>query len=130
MTDSSARLGRIGEQIAARHLARLGMTILDRNWRCHDGDLRGELDIVARSGSAVVFCEVKTRRSQTPAGPLEAVTPAKVRQLRRLAGAWLAAHPPPPAPIRPATVRIDAIAVSWPAAGGRPIVTHVQGIDG
>ena len=125
MTDSSARLGRIGEQIAARHLAALGMTILDRNWRCQEGDLRGELDLVARNGSAVVFCEVKTRRRHTPAGPLEAVTPDKLRRLRRLAGAWLAAHP-----AGPATVRIDAIGVSWPAAGGRPVVTHLEGIDG
>ena len=37
-------LGRFGEDVAARHLTDAGLVILDRNWRCAEG----ELDIVAQ----------------------------------------------------------------------------------
>ena len=50
-------LGVHGERIAAAFLTDSGLRLLDRNWRCRDG----ELDIVARDGEALVFCEVKTR---------------------------------------------------------------------
>lgn len=52
-------LGRYGEDLAARRLREHGMTILERNWRCAEG----EIDIVARHRDALVICEVKTRRA-------------------------------------------------------------------
>jgi len=81
-------LGAHGERIAAAYLVRAGARVLDRNWRCREG----ELDIVAREGSALVFCEVKTRRGTGFGHPVEAVTPTKQRRLRMLAQRWLAAH--------------------------------------
>jgi putative endonuclease len=81
-------LGRRGEDAAAEYLAKLGWTILDRNWRCRDG----ELDIVAHDGRRHVVCEVKTRRSARFGDPLEAITPEKAARLRRLAWQWAAAH--------------------------------------
>ncbi len=84
----SLELGALGERIAATHLTDAGLRLLDRNWRCREG----ELDIVAREGSAIVFCEVKTRRALGYGHPVEAVTPAKQRRLRLLAQRWLAAH--------------------------------------
>ncbi len=77
-----------GERIAVAYLTRAGLRVLDRNWRCREG----ELDIVAREGAALVFCEVKTRRGVGFGHPVEAVTPAKQRRLRTLAQRWLAAH--------------------------------------
>src|SRR5699024_3511090 len=56
---STAELGRAGEELAARRLAELGWTVLERNLRLTSG----ELDIVALDGSTLVFAEVKTRRS-------------------------------------------------------------------
>ena len=50
-------IGRYGERVAARHLTDAGLTILDRNWRCREG----EVDVVAREGQVLVFVEVKTR---------------------------------------------------------------------
>ena len=44
-------LGRYGEELAVRHLERLGLVVLDRNWRCK----HGEIDIVARDGSTLVI---------------------------------------------------------------------------
>ena len=81
-------LGNHGERIAAAYLTDAGLLLLDRNWRCREG----ELDIVARDGDALVFCEVKTRRGVGFGHPVEAVTVTKQRRLRTLAQRWLAAH--------------------------------------
>ena len=85
---TTSDLGAHGERIAAAYLTDSGLRVLDRNWRCRDG----ELDIVAREGDALVFCEVKTRRGVGYGHPVEAVTPVKQRRLRVLAQRWLAAH--------------------------------------
>jgi putative endonuclease len=87
-TDHRSALGCYGERVAVRALTDAGLLVLDRNWRCRDG----ELDVVARDGDALVFCEVKTRRGTGFGSPAEAVTPAKRRRLRLLARAWLAEH--------------------------------------
>jgi len=110
--------------MAVRHLQRAGYEILARNWRSPHADLRGELDVVARDGAALVFCEVKARRGQDAGGPLAAVTPAKVAQLRRLAGSYLAT-----CAAAETAVRIDVIGVCWPVGGGRAIVEHICDID-
>ena len=57
-------LGAYGEQVAAAHLVASGMTVLERNWRCP----QGEIDIVARDGDVLVVCEVKTRSSARRSG--------------------------------------------------------------
>ena len=110
-------LGRYGEELAARFLAKQGWTILDRNWRCSTG----ELDIVAERDRILVICEVKARRSLRFGSPLEAVTPEKLQRLRRLAGAWIASHPQ-----HSETVRIDVISVLVDDAG----MTRLQHIEG
>jgi putative endonuclease len=81
-----AALGRFGESVAADQLVASGLTVLARNWRCREG----EVDIVALEGDVLVMCEVKTRRGVGFGTPLDAVTPAKVARLRRLACRWLA----------------------------------------
>jgi putative endonuclease len=85
---TTLQLGSLGEHIAATYLTDAGLRVLDRNWRCREG----ELDIVAREAGALVFCEVKTRRGTGFGHPVEAVTPAKQRKLRTLAQRWLATH--------------------------------------
>ena len=83
-----AEIGALGERIAVDHLRSLGLRVLERNWRCR----YGELDVIAVDDTTrtVVFVEVKTRTSDRFGGVEEAVTPQKVRRLRRLAGLWLA----------------------------------------
>lgn len=83
-------LGRYGEDVAARHLQAAGLTVVERNWRCRDG----EIDIVARQGEILVFCEVKTRSGPAFGMPAEAVTPVKAARIRRLAGRYLAERRP------------------------------------
>ncbi|MCT2222832.1 YraN family protein [Microbacterium paraoxydans] len=82
-------LGRAGEQQAADYLTKRGYRIVDRNWRCP----QGELDIVAIIGPHVAVVEVKTRRSAAFGHPFDAIDDCKRRRLWRLAYAWRAAHP-------------------------------------
>lgn len=90
MSDARRALGARGEELAARWYVERGYEIVDRNWRCRDG----EIDIVAARGPVLVVCEVKTRTSDAFGSPASAVTPAKQRRLRRLAMAWLDQHGP------------------------------------
>ncbi|WP_045876099.1 YraN family protein [Pseudofrankia sp. DC12] len=103
-------LGRFGEDLAARHLVEAGAQILDRNWRCRDG----ELDIVALDAGTLVFCEVKTRTGTRHGTPAEAVDDRKVARVRRLAARWLAEHPQVSGPIR-----FDLVAVYREVAPGQ-----------
>ena len=122
MTIARQRLGRIGEELACRHLSALGFAILARNCRTRFG----EIDIVALDGEALVFAEVKTTRagaSYGPETPVLAVGCRKQMQIRRLARAWLAENRPPPS----STIRFDVVGVSVGADGGRPEIDHLQG---
>jgi putative endonuclease len=111
-------LGRTGEQAAADYLAAAGMRILDRNWRCKDG----EIDIVAADRHVFVVCEVKTRSSARYGTPLEAVGRAKLKRLRRLAVLWLIAHG-----IRYDEIRIDVVGLIYEGTGGYTI-EHIKGV--
>jgi putative endonuclease len=111
-----AALGAYGERVAVRALTDAGLQVLDRNWRCREG----ELDVVARDGDALVFCEVKTRSGTGYGTPAEAVTPAKRRRLRHLARAWLDTHDH-----HAPDLRFDVVGVEVPAAGPAR-VTHLR----
>ena len=115
-----AEIGAFGEQVAVDHLTSLGLRVLTRNWRCR----YGELDVIAvdEASRTVVFIEVKTRTSDRFGGVAEAVTPMKVRRLRRLAGLWLAAQRD-----AWAAVRIDVVGVRIGRAR-MPEITHIQGV--
>ncbi len=78
-------MGAAGEDLAAAWYEARGYRVVDRNWRCREG----ELDLILRSGATLVFCEVKTRSSLAFGSPLEAVTHRKRQRIRRLAAAWL-----------------------------------------
>src|SRR5687767_21310 len=116
-TGRNAALGVYGERVAADHLLARGMVLLDRNWRCDEG----ELDLVLRDGAALVACEVKTRTSLDHGSPHEAITEAKLGRLQRLASRWAAAHD-----VRPPEIRVDLVAVLQPGKG-RALVEHVRG---
>jgi putative endonuclease len=119
-TWSRAEIGALGEQLAVEHLTSLGLEVLDRNWRCR----YGELDVIAadRSTRTVVFVEVKTRTSDRFGGVQEAVTPDKVRRLRRLAGLWLAAHD-----TNWSGVRLDVVGVRI-GRQREPEIMHLQAV--
>jgi len=115
---SRQAMGRYGEEVAERHLVAQGLVVLDRNWH---GDA-GEVDLVLRDGDTLVICEVKTRYNDAHGTPHEAITPAKLARLKRLAGEWIHEHG-----ILPPATRIDLVAVHRPRRGAAR-VEHVRGL--
>jgi putative endonuclease len=121
-------LGRLGEELAAAHLARLGFSVLARNARTR----LGEIDLIAFDGQVMVFAEVKTRRATAEARhacaraePLAALRPRQRARLRRLAVAWLAdagrARP------NAHTIRFDGLGVTVDSADRVVRLEHIQG---
>jgi putative endonuclease len=112
-------LGRRGEQVATEHLEACGFRILDRNWRCQ----QGELDVVADDDGTLVFVEVKTRSGVGFGDPTEAVTARKLARIGRLAGAWCAEHRP-----RSRRMRVDVVGIVLPPEGGVRL-EHLRGVS-
>lgn len=108
MSDSHD-LGRTGERLAARWLARNGWTILARNFRFG----HKEVDLIVRRGALVAFVEVKTRAGPGWGHPLEAITRAQRADIATVARAWIARHGR-----RGDVYRFDAIALVRTASGG------------
>ena len=102
VTSARQSLGAKGEAQAARWFQDNGYQVVDRNWRCREG----EIDLIVRLRRTIVFCEVKTRSSDAYGLPAEAVTRAKRDRLRHLAAKWLAQSS-----IRPVGIRFDVAAI-------------------
>lgn len=92
MTLNRKQLGAEGEERASLYLQEQGYIIVQRNWRCGSG----EIDIIASKENQLVFVEVRTRTVYAQGAGvnrygsvLEAITPRKQMQLRRLAEIYL-----------------------------------------
>lgn len=85
MTLQKKKVGARGEQIAINYLQKQGYRILARNYR----NRLGEIDIIARHGTDLVFIEVKTRSDRLFGSPFDAVTAAKQRKLSKVALEYL-----------------------------------------
>jgi len=98
----NAGVGSRGEELAAAFLERNGFALVERNFRCKGG----EIDIIAKDGSTMVFIEVKSRKTLTYGVPQLAVTPFKQRQISKAALTWLARNHKHDSP-----ARFDVIAI-------------------
>lgn len=88
MSRSNKIIGSRGEQLAAKFLTINGFEIIERNFR-HG---HGEIDLIAKKGKLIVFCEVKTRRTETY-GPGElAVDHRKQKKIRMVAEAYVSSR--------------------------------------
>lgn len=76
------------ESLAVAFLTEEGMEVLDRNYYSK----AGEIDIIAREGSYLVFIEVKYRKDLRYGDPLEAIGHQKQNRIRGGARAYLYAH--------------------------------------
>jgi putative endonuclease len=124
VADPRRRIGALGEEIAAAHLQRAGMTLLARNYRTR----YGEVDLVVRDGDAVAFVEVKTRRARPGAPPPfglpeEAVTARKRARILRAASAYLQEWCGPEQ-----AWRVDVVSITLPPTGPA-VVRHLPGVD-
>jgi putative endonuclease len=112
VSDPNARaaLGRQAEDLACEHLLRQGFDIVGRNVRV----ARLELDVIARRGPLVVFCEVRARRSDRVMTPAQSIDGRKVARVRSAAAQWLKQ-----ARLGPVQIRFDAASVLFDVPGGR-----------
>lgn len=99
------QLGNQGEQSAADFLVKSGFRIIERNFSCP----AGEIDLIAQQGRAIIFVEVKTRRSDAAAAPENSITAGKRERMERAARWWLAKRGQPDA-----VYRFDAVSVTQP----------------
>ncbi len=111
--------GRIGEDEAARWMEAGGFRLLERNWRCREG----ELDIIAVEGGSLVVTEVRSLRQGSRFGTaLESIDARKQHKVRKIARQYLSQKG-----WLEKTVRFDAAAVTLDPAGIRPIeVAYVR----
>ena len=117
---NNKEVGALGEAIAATYLKQLGMDVLEKNYRCPEG----EADLIAYDDEAdeVVLVEVKTRRFRSMEEslyPEEAVTPKKERRYRRIASYYVMEHYPVPC------VRFDVVAVGL-VSGCVASIVHLE----
>ena len=118
MAMSMRERGAAGEKLAWKHLKRAGYRLLERNFTCSGG----ELDLICTRGDEIIFVEVKTRAAADDADPENNITPAKKRQLLRVARHWLARQRSPQM-----AYRFDAVSVVLPDTG-KPTVRHMEEI--
>ena len=108
-------LGDRGERAAARYLRRRGFRVLLRGYRT----TRGEIDLIARDGSTLVFVEVKSRaarRARRGRHPGETAMPRlTLAALQFLKENGLLEHPS----------RFDVVAIVWPDGQRKPTIEHI-----
>ena len=87
MLNQRQKFGKDSESVAVRHLKKNGYKILQQNYRTK----LGEIDIIAKDKQALVFVEVKARKSSRFGSPKWAVTPMKQRKISMVALCYLKA---------------------------------------
>jgi len=118
--DLRQHLGRVGERLAREHLERLGYRVVACNYRTRFG----ELDLIVCDDVALVFVEVKTRRTGALESALQAVPPTKQRRVRHMAAAWLVETTNRP---RSRELRFDVVAVTVDHDGRLVCLDHLEG---
>jgi putative endonuclease len=109
-------LGKLGENAACEYLEGKGFQVVERNFRCH----LGEIDLVCKDNNVLVIVEVKARYSMHYGQPFESVTYHKQRRLIRLAQTYLK--------FKHGTVnlmtRFDVISISY--KDGKKEIKHIR----
>ena len=108
-------LGRRAEALAVSYLKGRKYKILETNYRCRCG----EIDIIARDGSVLVFVEVKARRSTTYGPPQLSVTPFKQRQISKAALTYLCRNR-----LTGVDARFDVLALLL--REDQPVIEHIK----
>ena len=109
------QLGQAGEDLAVKYLQGKCYSIVERNFRT----AYGEIDIICEVSGGLVFVEVKTRRSHKFGLPQEAITPAKIRHLKRAAYQYLDSYS------RPFKfIRFDVVAITIQSDQNR--IEHIE----
>jgi putative endonuclease len=109
---AARRTGAAAEDLAARYLRTLGLTVVARNVRTR----LGEIDVVAEAPGLLVVCEVKCRRRGSFGAAADAVTPAVARRVRAATALLYGGA-------RARRIRFDVVAVTY-EPDGRTSLEH------
>lgn len=115
-----SRIGRMGEQVATRHLKDKGYRILQRNYRIK----QGEIDIVAFRDGLLAFVEVRSQGKPGPIDPALSITRRKQWRVVKAAQHYMSTHRPEGSGV---SVRFDVITVRFDPEGGQPQIRHIEG---
>jgi len=105
----------MGEDLAVKHLNKIGHKVLDRNFKWN----RGELDIISLDKGVLVITEVKTRSDNRVAEPYRSVNRSKQRQIVRISNAYMEKYH------REEEVRFDVISITNSNSNIR--LNHIKG---
>jgi putative endonuclease len=100
--------GDAGEDRALAYLERQGLSLLQRNFRCKGG----EIDLIMKDGSAIVFVEVRKRAPGRFGGAAASVGAQKQARLAVAAQVYLQSLRTVP-PCRFDVVAIDGEQLNW-----------------
>ena len=117
MSGERRRLGQFGERLAAAHLEAEGYRIIERNFRCREG----EVDIIAEDGRCLAFVEVRTRRGSAMGGAADSLTLLKGARITAAAEAYYQERLG-----LPEERRIDVIAVDLSTEGRVLRLEHIE----
>ncbi len=114
------RLGRRAEGEAARFLKKKGYRILERNFRCREG----EIDLVVFKSGVVAFVEVRSRTEPVGLDPLYTVTRRKQQRLIRAAQQYMSLRDLHGEDV---VLRFDVVALRYARSGTVAQITHIEG---
>ena len=83
--NNKQKIGKFGEEVAVRYLIQKDYKIIERNFRCK----QGEIDIIAKDKNKLVFVEVKTRSNLNYGTPAESVNRIKLNHILKTANVYL-----------------------------------------
>ncbi len=115
MKDNALSTGHQGEEVACRYLNKKGYRIIERNWR----GKHYEIDIVAEYKTTIVFCEVKTARTNSFGPSISWVTPEKIKHISRAAEEYIYTHN-----IEGFSFRFDVIGLK--VTKGKTEINHIE----
>jgi len=105
------------ENLAAAYLQQQGVNIIASNYTTR----AGEVDLIGRVGTTLIFCEVRYRQNSRHGSPLESITLSKQKKIIRAASHYLQTtqqwH---------LDVRFDAIAISDHPDNGTPQIEWIK----
>ena len=118
-------IGALGEKIAAKYLKSKGFIILDMNYKNNFGKRLGEIDIIAKKDSFLVFVEVKTRKMLYGRNilPQENINKEKLYKLSRISQLYLKQKR-----LTDAKYRFDAVTVLYDEIYKKALVKHFENI--
>lgn len=110
-------IGSFGEALARDYLISKGYKILNMNFR----NKFGEIDIICKKNNLLIFCEIKSRYSNSFGSPIESITCYKQKQIIKLSELYLISKK-----YYNFNVRYDIIEVIFNTITSSHIINHVQ----